>query len=76
MTTEHLKKTGASAILLAMLLPWLSWLTLTTLSNSSEHAERINRVESRSEYNQDMLIRIERGVEKLNDKIDKLREVK
>lgn len=36
--------------------------------------ERIGKVESRSEYNQDMLIRIERGVEKLNDKIDKLRE--
>lgn len=38
--------------------------------------ERINKVESRSEYNQEMLIKIERGVERLNDKIDKLREFK
>lgn len=72
----ELKKAGASAILLGMLLPWLSWLTLSTLSKSSEHAERINRVESRSEYNRDTLNEIKAGIDKLNDKIDKMRERK
>ena len=38
--------------------------------------ERINKVESRSEYNREVLIKIERGVESLNDKFDKIREVK
>jgi TolA-binding protein len=38
--------------------------------------ERINKVESRSEYNQATLNEIKHGIDKLNDKIDKLREAK
>ena len=72
--TKTQKQAGASAILLGMILPWLSWLTLTTLSKSSEHAERINKVESLSEYNQQTLNEIKRGVEKLHDKLDGLKK--
>lgn len=37
MTTENLKKAGASVILLSMVIPWLSWLTVDHIAESKSN---------------------------------------